>query len=377
MKKRFIWFAALTLALLLAACTSSGGKDSSHPYSWKEKKDGSVRLTIQNMPEDGWSWQFDGTGNGLVKVERVDDGKDVDAVFSLTGQGFGGGSACFVCRRDTAPFDASVRLDLVLSVSEKGALAVVSAEHTPLPPAGFAAGEGNVGCTWYTADDGSRALYLDSAGETYAWEVMEYDGTCLALAGPELSNTGYTYRLTGLSAGDTTLTVYDLTKDYGFRLTVSVAADLSVDVTDCEAGSFTIPAAQLPGMQEVTALVGELTIPDEIKVLRCSAESWYGGEEKDCAELLLQADGKNWSLLLTRSYSVEKLIELCYGVSGDVSRTEAALGELPAVVCGTESEQALFWDGGDGRCYILNPRSDGTARDELLRIAQLLCMAQN
>lgn len=377
MKKRFILLAALALAILLAACASSGGKDSSHPYSWKEKNDGSVRLTIRNMPEDGWSWQIDGTGNGLVHVERIDDGTDENAVFSLTGQGFGGGSACFVCRRDTAPFDVSFRLNLMLSVSEKGELTVISAEHTQFPPAGFAGGEGIASCTWYVAEDGSRELYLDGAGETYAWEAMEYDSTRLSLEGPDASDTGYTYRLTGLSAGETKLLLYDLTKDYGFRLTVSVAQDLSVDVTDCEAGSFVIPAAQIPGMEEAALLVGELTLPDDIKVLRCSTESWYGGEEKDCVELLLQADGKNWSLVLTKSYSVEKLIELCYGASDNVTKSEAMLGQLSATVCGTEPEQALFWDGDDGFCYILNPLSDGATRSELLRMAQLLCKAQD
>lgn len=377
MKKRFILLAALAMAMLLAACASSGGKNSSHPYSWKEKNDGSVRLTIRNMPEDGWSWQIDETGNGLVNVERIDDGTDENAVFSLTGQGFGGGSACFVCRRDTAPFDASFRLNLMLSVSEKGELTVISAEHTQFPPAGAAGEGGTAGCMWYVAEDGSRELYLDSAGETYAWEVMEYDRACLLLEGPDATDNGYTYRLTGLSAGETKLMLYDLTRDYGFRLTVSVEQDLSVDVTDCEVGSFAISAAQIPGMEEVVALVGELTIPDDISVLRCSTESWYGGEEKDCVELLLQADGKSWSLVLTKSYSAEKLIELCYGVSDNVTKSEVMLGELPATVCGTEPEQALFWDGSEGLCYILSPLSDGVTCSELLQMAQQLCKVQN
>lgn len=377
MKKRLILLAALMLAILLSACASTGGKNSSHPYSWKERKDGSVRLTIRNMPEDGWSWQLDGTANGLVNVERVDDGTDEDAVFSLTGQGFGAGSVSFVCRRDTAPYDVSFRLNLMLSASEKGELTITSAEHTQFPTAGFAGGEGNLGCTWYTAEDGTREIYLDSAGETYVWEAMQYDSTYISVEGPDVSNTGYTFRLVGLSAGETNLLVYDLTKDYGFRLTVSVAQDLSVDVAECEAGSFAIPAAQIPGMEEVTALVGKLTIPDDIRVLRCSTESWYGGEEKDCAELLMQADGKNWSLLLTKSYSVEELIEFCYGVSDEVIKSETALGELTATICGTGSEQALFWCSDDGRCYILSPLTDGAAQSELLQIAQLLCTAQN
>ncbi len=377
MKKRLIFLAVFALTVLLSACSNKGGENSSHPYSWKNRADGSVRLTISNAPEEGWSWQIDSTGNGLVNVDRLDGGTGKKAVFSLTGQGFGGGSVRFVCRRDMAPFDVSFRLNMMLSASEKGKLTVISAEYTQFPAAGSVIGEENAACTWYEAEDGTRELYIDSAGDMYAWEVMEHDGTYLSLEGPDVSDTGYTYRLTGLSAGVTEFVICDPGKGYGFRLTVSVDKDLSVDVTDCEAGSVTVTADQLPGIAEVRAMVGELTIPDGISILRCSTGSWYGDGKKDCAELRLQADGKNWSLLITKSYSVEELIGFCFGTSGGTMASEVELGSLIAMICGAEEEQALFWDGGDGRCYILTPVSNGITQDKLIRIAQLWCPEQN
>ena len=373
-KKRLILLAALTIAVLLTACGSvRGGEDSAHPYSWREKRDGSVRLTIENVPEDGFSWQYEAPEDGSLQIERLDDGTKEKAVFSVTGEDAESGMVRFLCQRDSAPFDTSFLLSVSLSGTEKGGLAVTAAEYTQFPSAGSAGEEGKAACTWYQAEDGDCEIYLDSAGGVYDWTAMGYDSTLLSLDAPEYSEDGCTYRLTGLAAGETELLLYDLRQDYGFRFTVSVAEDLTAAVTGCKAGALTVGIEQIPGMADITALVGDLTIPDGFKVLRCKTASWYGGEEKDYAQLQLREDDKDWKLLVTKSYSVQELIRLC-DASGAAQQT--TVGGQAAVLCGTEEAQILFWKDSQGRSLVLYALTDGVAQEELLRTAKSLCAAQ-
>jgi hypothetical protein len=373
MKKRLILLTALALAVLLTACGSSkGGEDSAHPYSWKEKLDGSVQLTINNAPEDGYSWLVDGSECGLV-ITREDDGTGQKAVFSLTGEEFSDGAVVFSCQRDSAPFDVSYQLTVTLSATQKGGVEVTAAEYRQFPSSGSAGEEGKAGCIWYTAEDGSREIYLDSSDGTYEWDAMGYDRAVLSVDGPDYGETGVTFGLMGIAAGETDLLLYDLKQDYGFRLTVSVAEDLSVDVTGCEEGEYEIASDQIPGMEDAAALVGDLTFPEGISVLHCEVGNWYGGEENDYVQLQLQADGKKWSLLVTRKYSAADLIEMCYGASGDVTRTDVSVGDIPAVLCGTGTEQTLFWTDSQGRSLIFGAFSgEEPTQEELLHAAQSL-----
>ena len=373
MKKRLILLTALALTMLLTACGGSqGGEDSAHPYSWKETLNGSVQLTIKNAPEDGYSWLAEESASGLV-IKRTDNGSGSKAVFSLTGEDFNDGVAIFTCRRDSAPYDISYQLNLTLSASRKGGVEVVAAEYSQFPAAGSAGDEENAVCVWYVAEDGTRKIYLGGADGTYTWKAMGYDSSLLSLDGPDYDETGITYRLTGLAAGETDLLLYDLDQDRGFRLTVSVAEDLSVDVTGCEEGTYTISADQIPGMEDAKALVGELAFSEEVRVLRCETGSWYGGDEADYVQLRLQTDGGMWSLLMTPKYTVPELIEMCYGTSGDVVRTDVSVGDIPAVLCGTGTEQALFWTDSQGCGRIFYALSDEEpAQAELLHAARSL-----
>ena len=51
MKKRLIALTVLMVLMLTACGSKQGGNGSKHPYSWKEKRDGSIELTIKNAPE--------------------------------------------------------------------------------------------------------------------------------------------------------------------------------------------------------------------------------------------------------------------------------------------------------------------------------------
>lgn len=375
MKKRRILLLMLSAAalLLLTACGStSAGSGSAHPYSWKNKGSDTLRLTVENLPQEGWSWVCEDAQSGSLTVEPVSE-SDKNAVFSVTGSG-AAGVVRLACRRDTAPYDTSFRIELVLGTSEKGKLTVIDTSYTEYPAAGSAGEEGKPSCLWYTADDGSREVYLDSGDELYEWRALSYDSAYLSVEGPSYGEAGCTCRLTGLAEGETELLLYDTAHDYGFRLSVAVADDLSVTVTGCTAGSFALTAEQIPNMAEVTALVGELSFPQSVRVLECAAvEGWYGGGEKDCAELRVMADEKEWDLLITKSYSTNTLIWLCYTASDAVSFSQTAVGDYYwGTLCTTQAGQTLFWSDWEGRAYVLCALTEGASQELLLQTAASL-----
>ena len=190
MKKWLVLLAALMLSASLAACGSSqGGEGSAHPYSFQEKGNGSVRVTLQNAPEAGYSWAFAGTEDGLLQVERLDGGKGSKATFSVTGQDFASGTVSFSCRRDSAPYDTSFQLNLSLGTTEKGTLQVLEANYVERPAGGAAGQEGKASCTWYTTEDSQCALYVDSLEGD--WSLMGYDSTDAMLQGLSSSIESY------------------------------------------------------------------------------------------------------------------------------------------------------------------------------------------
>ena len=376
MKKRLTVLTVLVLSLLLTACGSKvGGEDSSHPYSWKEKSDGSVQLTIKNAPEDGYSWLFDGAESGLVKVERMDDGTGPKAVFSMTGQGVGGEIVRFSCRRDTAPFDASFQIKMTLDNSEKGRLEVTSSEYTQSLLTGSAGEAGKAACVWYMGDDGLLRVYLDGHGIAYTWSAMELDSTLISLGGPDYDEAGCTYCLTGLADGETELLLYDLNQDYGFHLTLSVDDNHAVTVTDGEAGTFAVALDQVPGMDDVTELVGKLSFPNNVRILRCTTENSDGSEDKTYAQLRMRLNGKDWELLATKRYSLQELIGLCCGTSEETVQSQLSIGGFPAVLCSIDSVQTLFWTDAQERRFAFALLSDEVEKEELISTAESLCTA--
>ncbi len=375
MKKRLVLAMTLVMAVLLTACGSSGsgGEDSSHPYSWKAKGNGSVQVTIQNAPEEGYSWQYDGTDTGSIAIERTDNGNGKKAIFSLTGlEEDSSGLVSFVCQRDSAPSDISFRLDMTMETSEKGKLEVVSAEYTEFPAVGSVGEDGKASCMWYTSQENGFVVYLDNAGGNYDWTSMGYDGAVLSVSEPTYGDSGLTYALTGVSAGETELLLYDLNQSYGFRLTVSVSEDLAVSVTGSEAGTLTIDKDQIPGMTDAEALVGALDIPEGISVVRCVVRSMSDDDTKQYAGITLQANDTSWSWIVTKSYSVRDLSALFYADDNGVIQTSTTVGASAASMCSVDSVYTLFWSDAQGRTFMLNANSDDITQEVLLSMAASL-----
>ncbi len=365
------------MAVLLTACSSNhGGDDSAHPYSWKEKSDNSISLTIKNAPDEGWSWQFEGSGDGLIEVERTDNRKGKDATFRIVGQGIGSGTANFVCRRDALPNDASFRLDVAFSNDEKGKLSIVSTNYTEYPAAGQISADGKAVCTWYVSDEGVRELYIDNSGiDTDAeWTLSGYDGKIVSTDGPEYGDIGCTYSLSGLSSGETELLIYDLEIDYGFRLKLSVADDLSVNIIGSEAGSFELTADSIPGIDLLTALVGDIYIPDGVKTVRCETASWFGEDEDDYAKLDIRVDGTGWKYFITKKYTIENLMEICCGDMPESGAEEISIKGKAAYYTTSENGQIIFWTDADGRSCLLTSAVDNSAdKADFVKIVETLC----
>ena len=372
MKKQGILLViAIGILMLLCSCGSKqGGKDSAHPYSWKEKKNGCVRLTIKNAPEDGFAWEFCGTEDGLVSVTQNKETKK-KTVFSITGEGVGGGTVTFTCRRKTAPFDAGFRITMVVTTDEEK-LTVVSTEYAEYS-SGSAGEEGKPSCIWYTTEENETALFIPNTEDSYEWEALSYDASLVSVEGPKEDENGCTYRIAGAAAGETSLLLCDTASSYGFTFALKIDKDLAVSVSEGEAGTVAVDADEIPGMDAVTTVVGELTLPEGASLVRCDSGNWYDAGEADYASLTIQMNQKQWSLIVTKTYTSEELAEMCAGELKDVTRTDTAVGERPAVLCTTDSEQMLFWEDGEGHSFFLSP-TDGTgaSQEELLTAAGLL-----
>lgn len=367
MKKRLIALTVLLVLLLTACGSKQGGNGSKHPYSWKEKRDGSIELTIKNAPEDGYAWAIEGAEDGFLQVERMDDGAGDKAVFALTSEYAAGGMAAFVCRRESAPGDTSFEIWLQVEWSDKGRLTVTQTEYRELPPVETAGAEGYPSCSWYSDPDGSGKLYLS---ELYEWRAMGYDETILSVSLPAYGESDCTYTLTGLAAGETSLLMYDLTADYGFRLSVTVAEDLSVTLSNGEAGTFEIPTQQIPGMQEVTDYIGELSIPSGYRVTECKCGDWSGLEgETNYAALYLCTDRETWVLYATKDYSMTDFIALYLDGDAGGTRTTTSVNGYPAILLAEGERYLLFWADDQNRSFCLRPQYGTPASEELLAAA--------
>lgn len=367
MKKRLIAPILLMLLVLTACGGGQDGNGSKHPYRWKEKRDGSIELIIKNAPEDGYDWGAEEAEDGFLQIERTDIGGGDRAVFSLTGEGPVGGTAILTCRRENAPGDTSFEIWLQVDRSDKGRLKVTQTEYREFPPVETVGVEGMPSCSWYSDTDGTSKLYLN---ELYSWRTMGYDETILSIGLPAYGESGCTYTLTGLAVGETSLLLYDLTADYGFQLTAAVAEDLSVTLSNGEAGTFKIPTQQIPGMQEVTDYIGELPIPSEYRISECGSGDWNGiGGETDYAVLSLYTNQEAWALYATKNYSMTDFIALFLDGYAGGTRTKMSVNGYPAILFGEGEQHLLFWSDDQKRSFCLCAQSDTPAPEELLAAA--------
>lgn len=375
MKKRiFFLIIALGTLLLLASCGSkTAGEDSSHPYSWKEKHDGSVSLTIENAPENGYEWQVDDYREQLIKVEALESGKNGEAKFSITGQQTNSGTVTLALKRTSAPYDTLFSITLTLSEKEKGGITVSDTSFVQFASAGQTGEDGKPSCVWYTPDNTSIDIYIADTDEAYDFKALDYDDGVISVSDPEYGESGTSFSVTGLAAGDTTVIIYDTEHDYGFSLKMTVSDSLNVSVNECAAGKFAVSAEKLPGMNEVTSVVGEIKIPDTVSVLRCDSDSWKGDGNDDYSNIIIRSDNRDFSLIVTKAYDLDTVIGMCCG-DDEVTRTDVKIGNINAVLIARQTEFILFFADSDNRVFVLSSQSgEAVTQDELVSAAKKLC----
>ena len=128
-------------------------------------------------------------------------------------------------------------------------------------------------------------------------------------------------------------------------------------------------------MDDVTELVGKLSFPNNVRILRCTTESSDGSEDKTYAQLRIRLNGKDWELLATKRYSLQELIGLCCGTSEETVQSQLSIGGFPAVLCSIDSVQTLFWTDAQERRFAFALLSDEVEKEELISTAESLCTA--
>lgn len=368
MKKWMILCMALSISFLTACGSGRGGAGSDHPYAWTEKRDGSVQLTIEGAPEQGFVWLAQGTENGTIQVERKEDGSRENAVFSITSQGLGNGVASFLCQRESAPQDKSFAITMTLQTTQKEKLKVVQTEYVQLPRAEVSSADSPISYVLYQDTDGYFTVYLDDDEKRHAWAVLDYDETIVQPNDPEYDGNGYVTRVLGLAAGQTEMMLYDMEQGYGLRMQLTVGEDHTITVTEHHAGSYALPLDQFPMMEELNALVGSFPLPKDGRVLSCQVAGWTNEEDAKYGQIGFVRDQTYWLCRMSKTLSLATLEEI-YTKAGISPIETMTVGDCAVVLYRTEAEQAAFWQDGQDRSFALIGDTSAT-QEELLRNVQ-------
>lgn len=375
MKKWLMAWIALGLLLLSACASGQGGKDSNHPYAWKEKRDGSIQFTIQGEPEQGFDWVVEGVEDGIIQVERIDGSKKDKTEFTITNPGLGSGSISFVCQRESEPYDQSFAVTMMLQTDKKEKLKVIQSDYTQTPANEFA-GEGEpISYLWYTDENGDFAIYLKkNTEERYSWDITGYDDTIISLNATQNDQTGFTVSATGLKAGQTELMLHDIEQAYAIRLQLTVGEDKTISVTDHESGPYQIPMDQVPGMKEVKALVGDFTLPTNSRVISCLTSNWNNEENKPYGEIVFMIEETGWFCIISKDLSPEGIAQVYQ--DAEAATTQTTVSDCAVTLYSAPEWQQAIWQDKQGRSFLLSS-DENAVQEDLLNIIQSMMGANS
>ena len=355
MKKRLLFLMALCLMLLTACGSNQAGKNTAHPYSWKEQRDGSILLTIMGTVEDGYDWQVDGVDGSILQVEKMEKSNAEKTYYSVTALDRGIAALTFNCERDGVLQDRIFQISMQFQTDEDGKLKVIGNSEKELQGVSSAGEDTNSPFIWQTEDE-SLTIYITQEAGQGSWRAVGVDAAYLSVSGPVYDENGCMFQFTGKEAGETTVVLYNVKEGFGISLVLTVDEAGQITVTAHGEGPYEPAEENIPGMAEFKALAGTVTLPKGARIERCETFAWGGTGDADMGQVKFLLNGKGWTCMVSKTVPLETMKEQYTAVIEDPYET--TVGGCPVTICIVVDEGAAFWQDDQGRSVALFGRSD-------------------
>lgn len=377
MKKWAILMMSVLCMVLLTACGSShsAGKDTSHPYTWKEQRDGSVQLTIRGAVEDGYEWLVEGTENGIVQVEQESSSKE-QTRFSIQPLASGSSVLCFICQRNGLLTEQVFQIVMQLETDEKGKLTVSGVNQTEQTGASSGGEDTENPYAWQMEQSDERVYLAISVAQKdpeSMWRIMGEDDQIITVSGPDYGEESCQFRVTGKQVGTSKLVLYDPDRGYAIRMTLSVGEDGQITVTEHEGGPYTPTDEDDKELAQCKAAVGGFTLPEGSRVDYSDPLDWdMDGTDETC-ELKFGLGDNNWYCLISNGMSPKELMSE-YGAAdqGEVTDVDGCSVSL------YHNDQGIYavWQDKQGRTFLLEGSGE-RSKEDIIPVIQGLSGAQN
>lgn len=355
MKKRLLFLMSLCLILLTACGSNQAGKDTAHPYSWKEQRDGSIQLTINGTVEDGYDWQVDGVDGSILQVEKLEKSDAKKTYYSVTALDRGIATLTFNCERDGVLQDRIFQISMHFQTDESGKLTVIGNSEQELQGVSSAGEDTNSPYIWQMEDE-SLKLYITQEDKQGSWRAVDVDAAYLSVSGPVYDENGCMFQFTGKKEGETSAVLYNAKAGFGISLNLTLDEIGQLKVIEHTEGPYEPVEDTIPGMAEFKALAGAVTLPKGARIERCETFAWSGTGEADTGRIRFLLNGKEWFCVVSKTVPLETMEEQYAAVFENPYKT--TLGGCPVTIYPIINEGAAFWKDSQGRSIALYGRSD-------------------
>lgn len=368
--KRLLYVILLLFAaslLLLAGCGRKladyqGGEDTLCPYSWKEKRNGELVVTIDTTQIGDCEWTALNYNESIVSVEGRAASKKHS--FTISPVESGATSVTFLGSRPGPLPDKVYSLTLTLTVTQEENVIGGESFHEEL--AGLSSGGEDTlyPYHWWTEDG---ALLLSIAG-THDWEVTERDDEGFSSVGPYHESESCTFTLRGLKAGNYTFSL--LSSAYTtITLELEVGENGEINVLSTSEGEYPVSETELArAKSEFEALVGKISLPDGARAFYYGTLLMLDNQQPDAGDVIFRLDKYAYQYILSKTVPLETLQEQYASNANEESSVEE--GGLTYHIYIRDDSAVLCWTDGQKRACVL--LGESLSPEETLAIAKSL-----
>lgn len=366
--------AVLALVTVLRAekpAKGGGGEDTPYPYSWEEKRSGTLSVALSAPPE-GYAWRVDmGEDSESVTAEQTKPG-----AFTVSPLRENPAALTFTLAAAEDADDALAELEFGVYVETRGERlkATHSGDRLTVLPGMLRGGE-ELGCPYKLwSEGGSLIAFLADDAQEPDWDVRIGDRSVASPGAQERADGGW--RVTFHPAGEGTTTLALLGGARSLRLSVAVA---------CDGESLRVTSHELTRLADGALFAAAEMAAPGLKAPQGAQDVEYGALDlgtSAAAAVSFTTEGWSWSLFAADDMD---LSERFAGDYDDAGVLYFPIDEVEVAVASAPRGAYLWWTDDGGRAYLLVGLSDAEAAeqsadepdyDALLGMAQQVMTAQ-
>ena len=330
------------------------------PYSWKELRNGTVRLEIDTTAYPDCNWSVECYPKNVVAATGEENTSGT-AAFSILPLNMGQTYVQVYCEQ-TEPFVVRVfEIGMQISVSEDGVITVEETEHKEYD--GIAElSEADGAARWWADPNGTVNLLIAETGGN--WEAVNYDTESIDVTGPFYRDNSCGFEIRGKLAGTFPLTVYN-GEDKAFIMEIVVAEDLTAVITEFSEGVYVPDRSKEHAALE--AMVGStVTLPPQAVAINYFVTSTSGSVD-------FLFNGAEWSWQISTDDTVGELID-DYAVNASEMET-VVKNDMTLTAYRFSDGVVATWS--DGSCAMTLYGEREAALTDVLALAGQLVEANN